>query len=119
MEFIRDNWPMLSFSVFLLVGVGRALMLLDLVSKRLNTVEERQDELEDKLSAACPLAECRKFRELCEMRNTSQFNEVKTMLRAMDDKREKSRDDQAQLLSDIACRMGRLEGQLAAERIHK
>lgn len=70
--------------------------------------------LREQSGTYCNHAECEKYRETCASRNEKRFDEIKSMLTAMDDKREGSRDDTQALLADVSCRLGRIEGKMEA-----
>jgi hypothetical protein len=113
---IKDFWPQISFVAFTLFGFGKVWQLFNIMCR---TLKEHSDELRNirrEQSLFCNHAECEKYRDSCAVRNDKRFDEIKTMLQAMDNKRENGRDDFQSVLSEISRRLGKLEGQLEAAK---
>lgn len=111
-HFLTEYWLQIVFLGGMLVATGKFIQVIDGILKRLAEMDERIQSIEDRAKDSCPIAECRKFRELCENRNAAQFNDIKTILRLMDDRREKTREDMVSIMSDVSCRLGRIEGHI-------
>ena len=99
-----------------LFGFGKVWQLFNVMCRTLREHSEELKTIREQQAIYCKHAECEKYRESCAARNDRRFDEIKTMLTAMDLKREGSRDDTQALLADISCRMGRLEGKLEAQK---
>ena len=108
-NFIHDYWPQILFCGMTIFGFGKGWQLISVMCKTLKEHSVELKVMREQHSGFCLHAECEKYRESCAARNDKQFAEVKSMLIAMDTKRENSRDSTQDALSDIACRISRLE----------
>ncbi|HAX96520.1 MAG TPA: hypothetical protein DCY35_08380 [Prolixibacteraceae bacterium] len=113
-NFVKDYWPQLVFVGFTLVGFGKGWQLFNIMCKTLKEHSLELKVIREQQAIFCKQTDCEKYRESCASRNEKRFDEIKSMLTAMDDKREGSRDDTQALLADVSCRLGRIEGKMEA-----
>ena len=111
-NFIRDYWPQLTFAALTLIGFGKGWQLFNIMCTTLKEHSAKMVAFQEFCNHVCTHAECEKYRDSCAARNDKQFAEIKGMLTAMDSKRENTRDSTQEALSDIACRISRLETKL-------
>ena len=111
-NFIRDYWPQLVFVTMTLIGFGKGWQLFNIMCRTLKEHSVAINLFKEREPLYCKHDECEKYRDSCATRNERQFNELKVMLNLMDNKRENSRDSTQEALSDIACRISRLETKL-------
>lgn len=115
-KFIHDNWTQIVFVAATIFGFGKGWQLISIMCKTLKEHSSELKYLREIGATYCNHAECEKYRDSCAARNDRRFDEIKTMLQAMDTKRENSRDDTQALLADVSCRLGRIEGKLEREK---
>ena len=113
----RDYWPQLVFAILTVFGFGKGWQTISVMCKTLEEHSDALKETRENQGFLCTHTECEKTRESCMTRNEKQFIELKGMLLAMDNRREVARDDVQTILTDIFCRMGRLEGKIEGKNI--
>lgn len=113
---IRENWPQIVFVAATIFGFGKGWQLFNIMYRTLKEHSTELKFLREQSGTYCNHAECEKYRESCAVRNDRRFDEIKGMLQSMDAKRENSRDDTQALLSDVSCRLGRIEGKLERDK---
>lgn len=111
-KFIIGYWPQIVFAIAVIFGFGKGWQSMNQICRTLTEHSRELKAFREQHELFCKHAECEKFRDNCAARNDKQFAEIKVLLNAMDVRRESSRDDTQAILSDISCRMGRLEGKL-------
>lgn len=111
-NFIHDYWAQLVFCAGTIFGFGKGWQLISVMCKTLKEHSVELKVMREQHSVFCSHTECEKYRESCAARNDKQFAEIKGMLNAMDVKRETSRDSTQDALTDIACRISRIETKL-------
>jgi len=102
---IIEIWPVMAALAVILMGLGRALWILDDLVKWKHGIDER-------LMGFQTTSMCDRCRIECEKRNNEHFKEIKTLLSDIYDKR----DDYVAALGDVSCRLGRIEGKLTNGR---
>ena len=81
----------------------------------IDTIELRVKSVENKVESSCD--SCAKYRTACNTQIDGRFKEIKDYLREIDNKRQSDNKDISEILSDISCRLGRIDGRL--ERVAK
>ena len=115
-DFIVKYWTQITFGGLIVFGFGKGWQSMNEICRSLKEHSHELKFLREQHSAFCSHSECEKYRQSCAERNDKQFADLKVLLRSMDDRRENSRDDTQALLSDISCRMGRIEGKLEVKK---
>ena len=105
---IISIWPIVVFLMGLLIGIGRILHMIKTICDRLDGHDAKFQETATSMQTFITMPMCDRCRDACERRNSAQFAEIKSLLIESSDKR----DDYVTALSDVSCRLGRIEGKL-------
>jgi len=109
MQWFSENWPIISFCVVCLVGIGRMLQMFQLVSQTVKELEKRMSEVEKKEHIFCHISDCERYRDDCERRVEEKIGVIEKMIREYD-------RDRNQQFATISCHLSNIDGYLGRER---
>lgn len=109
MHWMVENWPVVSFCVVCLVGIGRLLQMFQSVSQTVKELESRMSDVEKRQTTFCPSKDCEAYREACEEKMDLKIATIERLIRDGDKER-------TQQFATIACHLASIDGYLQRER---
>lgn len=110
---ILAYWPIITAFVMVILAFGKFWQILDNLCVTVRgqgaEIKETKSDIAGIQLSMITIARCDGNRDRCGLDNAKEFNEIKSMLREMDTKRETSKENTSGVLSKISISIGQVQ----------